>query len=190
MVTGYPDWKKNTKIEGDFATATKSVAVDTDGRLYTLMLGANGEGVAVDDDGNMKAVLLGDYGGVLKTIAVDSFGRLNTMALSDDYMTATALSDEGDVLAAVANRKYAIRGIAMVSRAYESTCYGATLTATFGGAAKIIAQVAIDYDTNRISHIYLEPHVITDVNTAVTFAKWGAGYFQGWCAVFYRAVNI
>lgn len=65
---------------GDPAT----IKTDADGQLITIMRGASGVDVNVDPDGFMTTVIKGNYAGDLRTIWVDSDGRL--MAFPVDEM--------------------------------------------------------------------------------------------------------
>lgn len=68
-------------IRGEVSSGIpKTVAVDSDGKILTVIQGTDGTGtmhtLLVDSAGQMLAALQGDYGGSPKTIAVDSTGRM------------------------------------------------------------------------------------------------------------------
>jgi hypothetical protein len=61
---------------GDHEGAPTTVAVDEDGQLYSLMVGANGVVVAVDSAGKIQSVMQGAFGSTTKTLLCDADGRL------------------------------------------------------------------------------------------------------------------
>ena len=60
MSSGQPDWMNVTLLKG----------IDSGGNLLTI---------AVDDSGHMISVMQGDYAGALKTLALDSQGRIQAV---------------------------------------------------------------------------------------------------------------
>lgn len=75
------------------AGTTKTVAVDSTGKLLSVIQGVDGTGtqhtLLVDSSGQMLAALQGDYGGSPKTIAVDVNGRM----LADTMLLGSAELD-------------------------------------------------------------------------------------------------
>jgi hypothetical protein len=92
MTSGNPDYTKLTRVEGLYGTTLKTLAVDSSGRLYTLMVGQNGVVVAVDEDGNISSVMQGTYGSSLKTLLTDEDGRLLAQLMGMYGTTAVPIS--------------------------------------------------------------------------------------------------
>jgi microcystin-dependent protein len=70
------DYYKETAIDGQYGGTLTMVAVDADGQLYTLMVGRDGNIVAVDEDGNMRTIMYGSASGTLTPVKVDNDGRI------------------------------------------------------------------------------------------------------------------
>lgn len=74
-----PDWTQNTQIQGHDGAQLRTVKVDTDGQMFSLMKGLFGvtyKGVAVDTNGQMIVILKGASG---NDVLVDANGFMNAL---------------------------------------------------------------------------------------------------------------
>jgi len=105
MASGYPDWTRAFLMLGQHAGEYKLVAVDEQGRLYSLMRGedgtgalktvrldadgqmiailkgASGEYLGIDEDGYLTTVIKGEYANELRTVKLDGEGRLSAFVI-------------------------------------------------------------------------------------------------------------
>lgn len=86
------DYYKETAIDGQYGGTLTMVAVDADGQLYTLMVGRDGNIVAVDEDGNMRTIMYGSASGVLTPVKVDGDGRILAQLVGMYGNTAVPIS--------------------------------------------------------------------------------------------------
>jgi len=101
MSKGFPDWTRaivllgwdgenfipvllddlgnlNIYMQGEVSEGVHHmIRVDDDGRIIILLRGRDGNLLTVDGEGYMTTVIKGSYLGALKTLAVDSDGKLN-----------------------------------------------------------------------------------------------------------------
>ncbi len=67
------------EMQGKEGATLRTVAVDSGGRIIMVPRGDSGYYLAVDSNGNIVSVMKGDYAGALKTLAVDTQGRIQAV---------------------------------------------------------------------------------------------------------------
>jgi len=103
MVTGSPDYTERTEIQGSYLGTLKTVAVDENGQLYALLKGQAGSvfvPVTLDSEGHIVAVMKGSDGAALQTVLTDDAGRMVTV-LRDPESDHYAAIDENGYLGAI-----------------------------------------------------------------------------------------
>ncbi|MBW2674109.1 MAG: hypothetical protein JRD89_11960 [Deltaproteobacteria bacterium] len=102
MVSGLPDWHRSVRLTGKFGTEyvpivtdengnlfavfkgsdgveLRTVRVDSEGRIVSLMTGGEGIPLAVDEEGRIRAVMQGVHDTTLRTLSTDEEGRLQAL---------------------------------------------------------------------------------------------------------------
>ncbi|MBA7472233.1 hypothetical protein ES707_07555 [subsurface metagenome] len=70
------DYERLVSIQGEFEEKPKTVAVDEEGQMYTLMVGRDGNVIAIDSEGGMRSVMQGQFNTTPKTLLTDKDGRM------------------------------------------------------------------------------------------------------------------
>jgi len=119
MVSGLPDWHRSVRLTGKYGTdyipivtdengnlfavfkgsdgvELRTVRVDTEGRIVSLMTGAGGVALAVDEEGRIRAVMQGEHDTTLRTLKTDEEGRLQAVMVGSYEGTPVPVATDAD----------------------------------------------------------------------------------------------